>query len=86
MENRLVPGLRRACLSRALFAAALLLLVLGCEDFITYQVWDGVPTIEPQAITLDLRETRTFVASGGKPPYRFAIVSGGGSIDSSSGI
>jgi hypothetical protein len=64
----------------AVLGLLLALLLAGCEDFITYQVWDGVPTIEPQAITLDSRETHTFVVSGGKPPYRFAIVSGGGEL------
>lgn len=64
----------------AFLGLLLALLLAGCEDFIAYQVWDGVPTIEPQAATLVSSETRTFVASGGRPPYRFAIVSGGGEL------
>lgn len=42
-------------------------------------------TISPTSVTLDAGMSKTFVASGGTPPYSFSVVSGGGSVSSSGG-
>ncbi len=62
------------------FLAALLLLLAGCDNFITYQVWDGGPSITPRALTLQAGDRRTFEVKGGQPPYTFTIASGGGTL------
>jgi Domain of unknown function (DUF5122) beta-propeller len=41
--------------------------------------------ITPASIDLLVNGTETFAASGGTPPYEFSVVSGGGSIDATSG-
>ncbi len=75
----------------ALIVAALLLTMASCADFSFYGVMRGVVPggtlqISPLAVTLGMGATCDFLASGGSPPYSFAVVSGGGSIDSDSGL
>lgn len=42
-------------------------------------------TISPTTITVGAGTTSTFAASGGRTPYTFSIISGGGAIDSANG-
>lgn len=76
---------------RLLAAAALLLALAACTDFTLYGVMQGeIPggtlQISPLAVTLGVGATCDFLASGGSPPYSFALVSGGGSVDAGSGL
>ena len=71
--------------------AALLLAVASCADFSLYGVMQGeIPggtlQISPLAVTLGVGATCDFLASGGSPPYSFAMISGSGSIDADSGL
>jgi hypothetical protein len=64
--------------------AALLLLLASCADFSLYgvmkgQIPGGTLQISPVAATLVVSTTCVFSASGGSPPYSFAVV-GSGSI------
>lgn len=43
-------------------------------------------TISPATITKAVNSTQTFSATGGVTPYTFSVVSGGGSINSSTGL
>ncbi len=75
----------------AAFMAALLLALASCADFSLYGVMQGeIPggalQISPLAVTLSVSATCDFLASGGSPPYSFAVVSGSGSIDAGSGL
>jgi hypothetical protein len=79
-------------LPKALAAlAALMLLLASCADFSLYGVMKGeIPggslQISPVAVTLVVGTTCNFSARGGLPPYSFAVVSGSGSINASSGL
>ena len=42
--------------------------------------------ISPSSVTLAVNNTRTFAATGGTSPFTFSILSGGGTINSSSGL
>ena len=42
--------------------------------------------IAPSTLTMDPGTTRTFSATGGLAPYTFSVASGGGLIDTSSGL
>ncbi|WP_291516487.1 glycine-rich protein [Bdellovibrio sp. ArHS] len=42
--------------------------------------------ISPSTATVNINTTRTLSASGGVSPYTFSLISGGGSIDASSGL
>jgi hypothetical protein len=71
--------------------AALLLALASCADFTLYGVMQGeIPggtlQISPLAVTMGVGATCDFLASGGSPPYSFAVVSGSGSIDAGSGL
>ena len=46
----------------------------------------GPLSINPSPASVDAGQTLSFTASGGTPPYAFSIVSGGGSINPSTGI
>jgi len=75
----------------AVMLAALLLAVASCADFSLYGVMQGeIPggtlQISPLAVTLGVGATCDFLASGGSPPYSFAMISGSGSIDADSGL
>jgi len=75
----------------AVMLAALLLAVASCADFSLYGVMQGeIPggtlQISPLAVTLNVGATCDFLASGGSPPYSFAMISGSGSIDADSGL
>jgi hypothetical protein len=75
----------------AVVMAALLLAAASCSDFSLYGVMrgeipGGIPQISPMAVTLVVGATCDFSASGGSPPYSFAVVSGSGSIDAGSGL
>jgi hypothetical protein len=75
----------------AAIQAALLLAMASCADFSFYGVMQGVIPggtlqISPLAVTLGTGATCAFLASGGSPPYSFALVSGGGSIEADSGL
>ena len=77
-----------------LLPALLVLLALtlsGCKDFSFYGVLgdriDDTPlTISPATVTVPMSGALTFTATGGKPPYSFARVSGTGSIDAGTGL
>lgn len=43
-------------------------------------------TISPSSVTLAANAAQTFTGSGGATPYSYSVVSGGGSINSSSGV
>ncbi len=60
--------------------AAVLLFAGGCNDFITYQVWDGAPKIAPEEVSVEARRKVTFTVEGGRPPYLFEVAAGGGEI------
>ena len=68
-----------------------LLLALSCSaDFSLYEVMQGqIPggpvQISPVQAFVAVDQTCDFSASGGSPPYRFAVISGGGIIDADSG-
>ena len=71
----------------------LLLLLAGCDDFVSYRVWDGETSAPPGALTLSPPAATVatggqvaFEPSGGTPPYTFSVVSGGGEVDPSSGL
>ncbi len=71
--------------------AALLLALASCADFTLYGVMQGVIPggtlqISPLAVTLGTGATCDFLASGGSPPYSFALVSGSGSVDADTGL
>ncbi len=75
----------------AVMMAALLLAMASCADFSLYGVMQGeIPggtlQISPLAVTLGVGATCDFLASGGSPPYSFALISGSGSIDADSGL
>lgn len=42
--------------------------------------------ISPAAVTLAVNNTRTFSATGGSAPFTYSIVSGGGTVNSSTGL
>ena len=74
-----------------LFVPILVLLLLaGCVPFGLRGILDG-PTgkalsLSPQTIVVPACGTVTFVAEGGVPPYVYSIVSGGGTLDSATGL
>ena len=82
--------------NRALLLLPALLVLLslalsGCKDFSFYGVLgdriDDTPlTISPATVTVPMSGALTFTATGGKPPYSFARVSGTGSIDAGTGL
>jgi len=82
--------------NRALLLLPALLVLLslalaGCKDFSFYGVLgdriDDTPLqISPAAVSVAEGGTLTFTATGGKPPYSFARVSGTGSIDAGTGL
>ncbi|MBI3556878.1 MAG: hypothetical protein HY074_11495 [Deltaproteobacteria bacterium] len=47
---------------------------------------NGALAISPSTFTLAINNTKTFSASGGVTPYTFSITSGGGSINSATGL
>lgn len=46
----------------------------------------GPPVISPAPLTLAVNNTATFTATGGASPYTYSIVSGGGTINSTTGF
>jgi hypothetical protein len=77
------------------FVAALVLVLLavaitGCNSFFLGPLLDGETaeplSIDPASTVIATDARATFIASGGYPPYEFAVDSGDGSIDSSSGV
>jgi hypothetical protein len=69
------------------------LLITGCGNFFLSDLLDdpsagggGPLSISPISATLLVDTTCVFTASGGNPPYIFSIQSGGGTIDTDSGI
>lgn len=66
----------------------------ACDDFSFYDLLnpdnsngtDGVLEIIPDSVTIGLNQQTTFSAEGGTPPYTFIIVTGGGSIDETTGV
>lgn len=80
-------------LSLAVVVCISVLFVTGCENFLFSDIMDGLSAggsgplvISPISTTLLVNKTCVFAASGGTPPYVFSVQSGGGSIDSDSGI
>ena len=84
--------MRTQIVFRTTIAIALAALVLGsCENTSFYSVLGNKAQIQPLAIspsstTVSSNGTIQFSASGGVPPYTFSILSGVGSINSSSGL
>ena len=74
-----------------LILALFMAFLCGCDGYTFFDVMeedsDGGPLrISPISVTLLVDSQCTFSATGGKPPYSFSIVSGDGSIKTSSGI
>lgn len=90
---RQVTGVRRAAVLGVLILATLLS-TTGCDDFALRDLLDPAGTngtegpleISPIAATVVVGKRMTFTASGGEPPYAFTVVSGSGSVESSSGV
>ena len=61
-------------------------LLASCQDFLIYDVFLDPLSIDPGSALIYSDESATFSARGGRPAYVFSVVSGGGSIDSSSGV
>lgn len=56
-------------------------------NFVTTNVTvAGVLQITPSTLSMIVNGTQTFIAAGGIPPYAFKILSGAGTIDSTSGL
>ncbi len=83
---------RRLCV---LALAAFALTVTGCDSFElltlisgsgSSQIGGGALEISPLSATLSVGTRCTFAASGGGPPYRFSVASGGGAVDPETGV
>ena len=68
--------------------------IIGCSDFYFYSLLDGDAKggdtgepleIVPISVNLAVGDEFTFSASGGTPPYSFVVVSGTGTVDSTTG-
>ena len=74
----------------ALFLILLAAAITGCDPFFLGPLLDGETaqplSIDPESTVVAINGTSTFTAAGGYPPYVFAVDSGDGSIDSSSGV
>jgi hypothetical protein len=76
----------------SLLLLALLLFVLsGCKEFSFFGVLgdridDTSLIISPATVIVPMNSTVTFTASGGRPPYSFALVAGTGSVDAGTGL
>lgn len=66
--------------------SALAFLLLSCQDFLIYDVFLDPLSIDPGSALIYSDESATFSASGGRPTYTFGVVSGGGSIDPTTGV
>jgi hypothetical protein len=76
-------------MSRRVFIALLVALSMAmsaCSDFSVYDVFTKGLTMSPSSVSLNYEEETTFTASGGKPSYRYGLVSGGGDINPSTGV
>lgn len=60
--------------------ALVLLAVVGCDNFVSYRLWDGKPRFLPYPGIKGVGETVTLTVEQGKRPYSFALVAGKGSI------
>lgn len=88
--------MRHCGLGRSRWIVAALLctaIVVGCRQFSLYEQYPSDhrtsstgPTISPSSAVVTTNTRLTFAASGGRAPYRFAVVSGGGSIGDTSGV
>jgi hypothetical protein len=67
---------------------ALALFLSGCKDFSFFSELGikGGLNISPSEVTVTVDSSVTFTASGGNPPYTYAVVSGLGIIDPVTGI
>ncbi len=84
---------RARSVSRLVSALLLILLaaaITGCDAFLLGPLLDGESgeplSIDPESTVVAIGATTIFTATGGYPPYAFAMDSGDGSIDSSSGV
>ena len=68
--------------------------IIGCSDFNFFSLLDGAANggdtgepleIVPISVNLTVGDEFTFSASGGTPPYSFVVVSGTGTVDSTTG-
>ncbi len=64
----------------AILGAAALLAGAGCDEFVTYRLWQGSPVMQPQRATIVPDEVCRFGVVGGSPPYRFSLPAGEGSL------
>jgi len=67
---------------------ALALFLSGCKDFSFFSELGikGGLNISPSEVTVTVDSSVTFTASGGNPPYTYAVASGTGSIDAATGV
>ena len=84
-------GRRRTLLAAGSLALALLIIVVGCDDFLLSEQFyrdTGEPlAVSPAEVALHVSESVQFVASGGAPDYTYRVVNpGGGTIDPDTGV
>ena len=77
-------GLKRSIKWFSLLPVIFLVLLGGCDVFTLASLLDGEYgkplTLSPSSLLLPVNEQVTFKATGGFPPYSFAVVSGGGTL------
>jgi hypothetical protein len=66
--------------------AGIAILLASCGDFVIYDQFSEPLAILPASISLYSYESADFSAEGGAKGYRFAVLSGAGAVNSSTGV